>query len=661
MAQASMHLDLNRACDRSCDFCPVRAADKLGPSPRAQAALAGLQRALAQQVRTLTLTGGEPTLEPWLPQLLRRAAAGGIPERVLETHAGSITPARAQQLAQAGLTRAVVAINCLDPQVSDQLTGTPGDLQASLQGMVGLLRAGVDVEVTAALLPETAPLLADLRAGLPALASGLPGRLLRLVVRPIGQSPRPRPLLSPGDAAAALSAAACAASPLPLQQASGHELPACVFADPAAALPLLSLSRQRAEREAGRHVRIAACAVCSVREVCPGVRPALAPRLPADQPPAPDHLLAMVQDVDSVVGGADQPLPTTPDAVAILWPGLCRSLGLVASTPLPAAVANAIAHQQAPAGPLWPIESSAFDREALELEAGLRQLLRREVPDPNRVDQAVATLRRRGFAVAQLTSEVAGVGGLPRHHVFAARDPAVLQAATALDRDLGGSHLQKAKAIRQFGLWFGYPPCCVEAFLRGAALDDAVLVADRAQRQADQQLPWVQNWVVVPLRLGSWLPCAPDCARSLEQMRAVASLLQQAAPGWLRSVRPLLQAPALALGFDRVVMLPGAVRGTGQPGQTVWHYQQVVDLGQLDGHVAPMPRPLWLAFGWLVTDALRRGTTLVRDGNLLRIVDNEREVTRLQFAVAAPRVLDFTGDMDWSSRPASRPSTRGQL
>lgn len=646
MAQASLHLDLNRACDRSCDFCPVRAVDKQSPEQRAQAALAGVQRALALQVRTLTLTGGEPTLEPWLPQLLRRAAAGGIPERVLETHAGTITPARARQLAEAGLTRAVVAINCLDPDVADRLTGKPGDLRASVVGLVSLLKAGVDVEVTAALLPETAPLLPALRQGLPALASGLPGRLLRLVVRPIGVSPQPRPLLTPAEAAAALTAAAGVDAPLPLQQASGHELPPCAFAAPQTVLPLLGLSRQRAAREADRNVRIAACAACGVREVCPGVRPGLAPRLPANQPPAAEGLLQLVHDVDAVVDAAVQTAPTTADAVAAQWPQLCRSLGLVASTALPPEVAEAIAARRGPSGPVWTIEDTEFDRESLELQAGLRQLLRREVPDPQRVELAVQTLQRRGFVVERMTSAVAGVGGLPRHHVFAARDPAVLQAAVALDGDLGGAPLQKAKAIRQFGLWFGYPPCCVEAFLRGAALDDAVLVADRAQRQGERSLPWVQNWVVVPLRLGSWLPCAPDCAQSLVQMRHVAGLLQQVAPGWLRSVQPLLQAPALALGFDRVVMLPGATRGVGRPGQTVWHYQQVVDLGQLAGHVAPLARPLWLAFGWLVTDALRRGSTLVREGNLLQVLDGQREVARLQFAAAAPPVLDFTASPD---------------
>lgn len=635
------HIDLNRACDRSCDFCAVKATEKTTSAQRGAAAVAAVQRAIAGQVRSLTLTGGEPTLEPWLPQLLQLAQRGGIPERVLETHAGTMTPARARQLADAGLTRAVVAVNCLDPEVSDRLTGTDNDLRRTLLGLRALLAAGVDVDVTAALLPETAPLLADLRAGLPRLAQGLPGRLLRLVVRVIVQSPRPRPLLALTQAAAALSEALAVDGSLPLAQASGQELPACAFAEPVQALPLLVLSQQFAQREAQRHQRLPQCADCPLLAVCPGVRPGLAPAMTGQHQPVPAHLAALVGAVDTVVAADTRP-PQSLVEVQVQWPGLCQGLGLAASQPLPDDVADALLQRRIPPAPVWPLEDREFDREALELQAGLRQLLRREVPDPTRVELAVQSLQRRGLSVAVLTSAVAGVAGKPRHHVFASRDPAILAAAQVLDNDLGGEPLQKAKAIRQFGLWFGYPPCCVEAFLRGAALDDALLVADRAARQPDRPLPWVQNWALVPLRLGSWLPCAPDCAASLQQTRAVAALLQTQAPGWLASARPLLQAPILAMGFDRVVILPGATRQRLQDGQSVWEYPQVVDLTQLAGHVAPVPRLSWLAFTWTVTAALRQGNRLQVSGKHLRVWRDQTLVTQLAFGRQAPPVLDFT-------------------
>jgi hypothetical protein len=638
---APSHIDLNRGCDRSCDFCAVKATEKTTSAQRGAAAVAAVQRAIAGQVRSLTLTGGEPTLEPWLPQLLQLAQRGGIPERVLETHAGTMTPARARQLADAGLTRAIVAVNCLDPEVSDRLTGTDNDLRRTLLGLRALLAAGIDVDVTAALLPETAPLLADLRAGLPRLAQGLPGRLLRLVVRVIVQSPRSRPLVALADAAAALTAALVADSALPLAQASGQELPACAFADPVQALPLLVLSQQFAQREAQRHQRLPQCADCSLQAVCPGVRPALVAAMTGQHHPVPAHLAALVGAVDAVVA-ADTRVPQSLAEVQARWPALCQGMGLPSSTALPAAVAHALLERRIPPAPVWRLEDREFDREALELQAGLRQLLRREVPDPERVRLAVQSLEQRGFCVAVLTSAVAGVAGRPRHHVFASRDPEILAAARVLDTDLGGEPLQKAKAIRQFGLWFGYPPCCVEAFLRGAALDDALLVADRAARQPDHALPWVQNWALVPLRLGSWLPCAPDCAASLLQTRAVAALLKDQAPGWLASARPLLQAPILALGFDRVVMLPGATRERVADGHSLWHYRQVVDLTQLAGHVAPVPRLSWLAFTWTVTAALRQGNRLQSSGKQLQVWQDDDLVHVLQFVHHAPPVLDFS-------------------
>jgi hypothetical protein len=155
-------------------------------------------------------------------------------------------------------------------------------------------------------------------------------------------------------------------------------------------------------------------------------------------------------------------------------------------------------------------------------------------------------------------------------------------------------------------------------------------------------LPWVQNWALVPLRLGSWLPCAPDCAASLLQTRAVAALLKDQAPGWLASARPLLQAPILALGFDRVVMLPGATRERVADGHSLWHYRQVVDLTQLAGHVAPVPRLSWLAFTWTVTAALRQGNRLQSSGKQLQVWQDDDLVHVLQFVHHAPPVLDFS-------------------
>lgn len=310
---ATRNVQLNRACNQSCGFCAYRGAEVEPPRLRAARAIQAVRTAAQQGTRTLVLTGAEPLLEWYLPDLIRLARDLGIPEVVLETNATLLSahggPERragapapdfevllrgARLLAEAGLTRAVVAFNAVEAAVSDAITRDPGGHARTAQGIRAFLAAGVPVELAVALLPQNrgalAAIAAEARALFPASAAGVEA----IVSRVIPAGPRhPRPI-AVREAAAELSAGARAAarSGIPLRAAPGGELPPCVFDEPAAARPVLRLGEVIVERDAANYDRIQACTSCSARGVCPGAHRTMAAAVAAVARPLTGSALA---------------------------------------------------------------------------------------------------------------------------------------------------------------------------------------------------------------------------------------------------------------------------------------------------------------------------------------------------------------------------------
>ena len=106
-------------------------------------------------VRSLIVSGGEPTLDPRLEQYLRHARALGITAITLETNA--IQCARndlATRLRDAGLTTAFVSLHSADATVSDAITRAPGTHARTVLGVHALLDAGVAVKLNAVMSAE---------------------------------------------------------------------------------------------------------------------------------------------------------------------------------------------------------------------------------------------------------------------------------------------------------------------------------------------------------------------------------------------------------------------------------------------------------------------------------------------------------------------------
>ncbi|NOY92260.1 MAG: radical SAM protein [Deltaproteobacteria bacterium] len=127
----------NFRCNQRCRFCFVSthlptAADARIVSAIEQAGRAG---------RKLTLSGGEPTLNPRLIDYVRLAKAHSTQPVQLQTNAVLLDDmTRARALCDAGLDEVFVSLHGCTPQVSDDVTGAPGTFARSVAGIDNLAK-----------------------------------------------------------------------------------------------------------------------------------------------------------------------------------------------------------------------------------------------------------------------------------------------------------------------------------------------------------------------------------------------------------------------------------------------------------------------------------------------------------------------------------------
>jgi cyclic pyranopterin phosphate synthase len=94
-------------------------------------------------VRKLRITGGEPLLRAELPRLIERLAAlPGVPDIALTTN-GVLLPGLAAPLRAAGLRRATVSLDSLDPETFLRMNGGKLDVARVLEGIADAEAAGL--------------------------------------------------------------------------------------------------------------------------------------------------------------------------------------------------------------------------------------------------------------------------------------------------------------------------------------------------------------------------------------------------------------------------------------------------------------------------------------------------------------------------------------
>jgi len=131
-------------CNQACHFCFVSTHLPAAPQPRIEQAI----DEIANLQGILVLSGGEPTLDPRLPQYVRRGKAGGVVEVELQTNATRLGDrARCEELRAAGVDIAFVSLHGATAAVSDRVTSAPGTFVRSCEGLDQLMAAGIRVRI----------------------------------------------------------------------------------------------------------------------------------------------------------------------------------------------------------------------------------------------------------------------------------------------------------------------------------------------------------------------------------------------------------------------------------------------------------------------------------------------------------------------------------
>lgn len=154
-------LDVATSCNQKCVFCFSQHAE---PTCQSREQYAGLFAYLkARGIDGVVFSGGEPTLVPGLPEIVSEAIEAGLLNVTLETNALEFrNHGLADRYRQAGLQAAFVSFHSVDSATVDRITGTPGSLPHTVDGIRNLLSAGIEVHLNCVVNRYNHPQLSQL-------------------------------------------------------------------------------------------------------------------------------------------------------------------------------------------------------------------------------------------------------------------------------------------------------------------------------------------------------------------------------------------------------------------------------------------------------------------------------------------------------------------
>ena len=149
---ASVRLRVGHKCNRRCTFCFIPHHEKAVHDHDIRASI---QAAVEKGVRELVMTGGEPTLQPDLPDYIEQARDGGVRRIILQTNAIKLADeAFCQELVDKGLTHVVISLHSHRDDVLQQITRLPRTMAKILRSIDNLHHAGLQMSVTHVITPE---------------------------------------------------------------------------------------------------------------------------------------------------------------------------------------------------------------------------------------------------------------------------------------------------------------------------------------------------------------------------------------------------------------------------------------------------------------------------------------------------------------------------
>ena len=137
-------------CNHSCGFC--NSVDRTGTDNVARGiddVISNIDAIDELPVTVAAISGGEPTLQSRLPDLIRAFASRGITVELQTNGMALADPACTRSLRRAGLRRAVISLHSARPDESDQgITLFEGAWEKTVAGIDQALAAGIAVDLS---------------------------------------------------------------------------------------------------------------------------------------------------------------------------------------------------------------------------------------------------------------------------------------------------------------------------------------------------------------------------------------------------------------------------------------------------------------------------------------------------------------------------------
>ncbi len=140
------YIQVTRICNQRCLFCS-------NPENRRVLDIGEYDREVEDLVATghdgVLLTGGEPTLHPELPEMVRRAARAGLAARIITNGQETARRGVLESLREAGLRHLHVSLHSHRKAVQDRIARKPGSLDRAARTIrrAGTLGMAVDVNI----------------------------------------------------------------------------------------------------------------------------------------------------------------------------------------------------------------------------------------------------------------------------------------------------------------------------------------------------------------------------------------------------------------------------------------------------------------------------------------------------------------------------------
>jgi pyruvate-formate lyase-activating enzyme len=135
---------VNFHCNQACHFCFVSTHLPPAEDERIREAIVEAGKVSA----ILALSGGEPTLNPRLEELVRLGKASGAREIELQTNATRLgDPGRIEALTDAGVDVAFVSLHGSTTKISDAVTMAPGTFELTLAGLDAVQASSIALRI----------------------------------------------------------------------------------------------------------------------------------------------------------------------------------------------------------------------------------------------------------------------------------------------------------------------------------------------------------------------------------------------------------------------------------------------------------------------------------------------------------------------------------